>query len=66
MALLLFAVFVDEAGPVLVRLLEIALRVLVEFVLHPKVVLHQEPSIDDLPCLDLDRTVFPRLAPYAQ
>src|SRR6266852_229972 len=51
----LFAVFVGEAGPVLVRLFEIALRILIEFALHIQVVLHEETSIKNLPRLDLDR-----------
>src|SRR5271166_5282206 len=51
----LLTVFVDEARPILVSLLQHALLVLVEFVLDIKVVLHQQPSIYDLPRLDLDR-----------
>src|SRR5271165_4420358 len=51
----LLTVFVDEARPILVSLLQHALLVLVEFVLDINVVLHQQPSIYDLPCLDLDR-----------
>ena len=62
----LLTVFVDEARPILVSLLQHALLVLVEFVLDIKVVLHQQPSIYDLPRLDLDRGPCPWVAPYAQ
>src|SRR5271157_2861877 len=44
--------FCNNSRPVLVRFLQIALLVLVELFFYAQVVLHQQPAIDDLKCLD--------------
>src|SRR5271166_373287 len=50
----LLAVLFDEARPVPVRLAQVVLLVFVEIVLDSQVVLHQQASVNDLPCFDLD------------
>src|SRR5271157_3410812 len=50
----LVGLFFDEAWPVLVGLLKVALRVLVKIILDVEVVLHQKPAVDDLESFNLD------------
>ena len=52
---ILFPVFLNDTGPVLIRLAKVSLLVFVELVLDAKIVLHQQASVDDLPCFDFDR-----------